>query len=213
MPTVGGEALGVGTRVNTGGTTRSLWVRSSPCPTSERGTTRRCRRLSAGRARAQPGCTWSGTRRSRNCSNTSASSRFPRRHLRNSTRPSSPGVSPRARTRAGTGAPAWRSRFSSGASGPAARTASEISAIPQEATGGGGLRHPPPRQSVGAWLRPPRRSHDPRWPIVCHAPIVTCKGHSSEPGLGGGLQVREAGEPATAAGRRMGAWVAQGGTR
>ena len=34
-----------------------------------------------------------------------------------------------------------------------------------------------------------------------------------EPGLGGGPQAREAGEPATAAGRRMGAWVAQGRTR
>ena len=34
-----------------------------------------------------------------------------------------------------------------------------------------------------------------------------------EPGLGGRPQVREAEEPATAAGRRMGAWVAQGRTR
>jgi hypothetical protein len=34
-----------------------------------------------------------------------------------------------------------------------------------------------------------------------------------EPGLGGGPQAPEVGEPATAAGRRMGAWVAQGPTR
>jgi hypothetical protein len=34
-----------------------------------------------------------------------------------------------------------------------------------------------------------------------------------EPGLGGGPQARETGEPTTAAARQMGAWVAQGRTR
>ena len=34
-----------------------------------------------------------------------------------------------------------------------------------------------------------------------------------EPGLGGGPQARDAGEPTIAAGRQMGAWVAQGRTR
>ena len=34
-----------------------------------------------------------------------------------------------------------------------------------------------------------------------------------DPGLGGGPPVREAEEPATAAGRRTGAWVVQGRTR